>query len=148
MSVLRSNKDSVMAMLEAFVYDPLISWRLLVLPKYDFDKMENPDAEVNDSNIEVGPQATALQGASSVEGARLLDDSSEPYVEVAVPKSLAVAASMAAAAGRRLSKALSMSDSERKSLDAYPAAAEDSLNARLVLQYHIQCVVPPPYTCA
>lgn len=29
MSVLRENRDSVMAMLEAFVYDPLISWRLL-----------------------------------------------------------------------------------------------------------------------
>ena len=29
MNVLRDNKDSVMAMLEAFVYDPLISWRLL-----------------------------------------------------------------------------------------------------------------------
>ena len=26
---MRHNRDSVMAMLEAFVYDPLISWRLL-----------------------------------------------------------------------------------------------------------------------
>lgn len=29
MRVLRSEKDSVMAMLEAFVHDPLINWRLL-----------------------------------------------------------------------------------------------------------------------
>ena len=29
MRVLRENKDSLMAMLEAFVYDPLINWRLL-----------------------------------------------------------------------------------------------------------------------
>ena len=29
MAVLRDNKDSLLAMLEAFVYDPLISWRLL-----------------------------------------------------------------------------------------------------------------------
>jgi hypothetical protein len=29
MRVLRDNRDSLMAMLEAFVYDPLISWRLL-----------------------------------------------------------------------------------------------------------------------
>ncbi len=29
MSILRDNRDSVMAMLEAFVYDPLISWRLM-----------------------------------------------------------------------------------------------------------------------
>lgn len=28
MRVLRENKDSLMAVLEAFVYDPLISWRL------------------------------------------------------------------------------------------------------------------------
>ena len=28
MTVLRDNKDSLMAMLEAFVYDPLINWRL------------------------------------------------------------------------------------------------------------------------
>jgi phosphatidylinositol kinase/protein kinase (PI-3 family) len=29
MRMLRENKDSLMAMLEAFVYDPLINWRLL-----------------------------------------------------------------------------------------------------------------------
>jgi len=29
MNVLRSNKESLMAVLEAFVYDPLINWRLL-----------------------------------------------------------------------------------------------------------------------
>jgi FKBP12-rapamycin complex-associated protein len=31
MGVLRKNKDSVMAMLEAFVHDPLINWRLMQL---------------------------------------------------------------------------------------------------------------------
>lgn len=29
MNVLRKNKDSLMAVLEAFVYDPLLNWRLL-----------------------------------------------------------------------------------------------------------------------
>ena len=29
MKVLRDNKDSVMAVLEAFVYDPLLNWWLL-----------------------------------------------------------------------------------------------------------------------
>lgn len=33
MSVLRDNSSSLVAMLEAFVYDPLISWRLADLPK-------------------------------------------------------------------------------------------------------------------
>lgn len=37
MRVLRDNKDSVMAVLEAFVYDPLINWRLManLSPKQD-----------------------------------------------------------------------------------------------------------------
>lgn len=30
MAVLRGNKDSLMAVLEAFVYDPLLNWRLVV----------------------------------------------------------------------------------------------------------------------
>ena len=29
MEVLRSHRDSVMAVLEAFVYDPLLNWRLM-----------------------------------------------------------------------------------------------------------------------
>ena len=29
MGVLRSHQDSLMAMLEAFIHDPLIKWRLL-----------------------------------------------------------------------------------------------------------------------
>src|SRR4051812_46726315 len=33
MRVLRTNKESVTAMLEAFVYDPLINWRLLHTPE-------------------------------------------------------------------------------------------------------------------
>ena len=32
MTVMRDNKDSLLAMLEAFVYDPLVSWRLLCQP--------------------------------------------------------------------------------------------------------------------
>jgi FKBP12-rapamycin complex-associated protein len=33
MRVLRGNRESVMAVLEAFVYDPLINWRLLKTTK-------------------------------------------------------------------------------------------------------------------
>lgn len=32
MKVLRENKDSLMAVLEAFVYDPIINWRLITSP--------------------------------------------------------------------------------------------------------------------
>jgi FKBP12-rapamycin complex-associated protein len=31
MAVLRLNKESLMAVLEAFVYDPLINWRLMAV---------------------------------------------------------------------------------------------------------------------
>ena len=39
MGVLRDKRDSLMAMLEAFVYDPLISWRLLS-PQKDGNNIE------------------------------------------------------------------------------------------------------------
>jgi phosphatidylinositol kinase/protein kinase (PI-3 family) len=32
MRVLRDNKESLMAVLEAFVYDPLINWKLQLTP--------------------------------------------------------------------------------------------------------------------
>merc|ERR1712185_25769 len=41
MGMLRNNKDSVLAMLEAFVHDPLINWRLL--------RDNGPDATNEDS---------------------------------------------------------------------------------------------------
>eukprot|EP01103_Thecamoeba_quadrilineata_P007525 TRINITY_DN17389_c0_g1_i1.p1 TRINITY_DN17389_c0_g1~~TRINITY_DN17389_c0_g1_i1.p1 ORF type:complete len:1008 (-),score=152.93 TRINITY_DN17389_c0_g1_i1:138-3029(-) len=43
MRVLRQNKDSLMAVLEAFVYDPLINWRLLnTLSPPDFSDVPAP----------------------------------------------------------------------------------------------------------
>ena len=54
MGVLRSNKDSVMAMLEAFVHDPLINWRLL-----------EPDGAGRD-----GERAAGRRGHDRVCGAR------------------------------------------------------------------------------
>mmetsp|Transcript_7922 Transcript_7922/g.11928 ORF Transcript_7922/g.11928 Transcript_7922/m.11928 type:complete len:2546 (+) Transcript_7922:104-7741(+) len=41
MRVLRDNKESVMAVLEAFVYDPLINWRLIDTRKKQKDSKEN-----------------------------------------------------------------------------------------------------------
>jgi len=42
MRVLRENKDSLMAVLEAFVYDPLINWRLITNPS---PKVDNKQAQ-------------------------------------------------------------------------------------------------------
>eukprot|EP00397_Hematodinium_sp_SG-2012_P000203 GEMP01000203.1.p1 GENE.GEMP01000203.1~~GEMP01000203.1.p1 ORF type:complete len:1732 (+),score=334.48 GEMP01000203.1:1967-7162(+) len=41
MTLMRDNKDAVMAMLEAFVYDPLITWRLLPRSKASGDRGED-----------------------------------------------------------------------------------------------------------
>lgn len=58
MRVLRENRDSVMAMLEAFVYDPLISWRLLA-------DGNNADilsvSRVNSGDDHVAPQRSPVE---------------------------------------------------------------------------------------
>ncbi|KAL7753608.1 phosphatidylinositol kinase- protein kinase tor1 [Sorochytrium milnesiophthora] len=45
MRVLRENKDSLMAVLEAFVYDPLINWRLMTNASPRVDKHKKSDYE-------------------------------------------------------------------------------------------------------
>ena len=54
MGVLRDNKDSLVAMLEAFVYDPLISWRLLEDQSSGGEptKAESPLASSEEEDIE------------------------------------------------------------------------------------------------
>jgi len=47
MRVLRDNKESLMAVLEAFVYDPLINWKLQLQP--------SPLAQ-NDAIVDTSPQ--------------------------------------------------------------------------------------------
>lgn len=43
MEVLRENRDSLMAVLEAFVYDPLIAWRL--------NATNQPGGRVNEGEV-------------------------------------------------------------------------------------------------
>ena len=49
MHVLRSNQDSLMAVLEAFVYDPLINWRLVT------DESENRSSSPNKQHESKNP---------------------------------------------------------------------------------------------
>ncbi|BFF94581.1 serine/threonine-protein kinase Tor [Drosophila madeirensis] len=65
MLVLRRNKDSLMAVLEAFVYDPLLNWRLL-----DVDKKGNDAAGANGgaagrggSGMQVGNSGDSLSNS-------------------------------------------------------------------------------------
>jgi len=48
MRVLRENKDSLMAVLEAFVYDPLLNWRLI-------DSMSSTEAHKYSETSFIGP---------------------------------------------------------------------------------------------
>lgn len=54
MTVLRRNKDSLMAVLEAFVYDPLLNWRLL-----DTTVDKSRRSKSNVTGTEGGASATA-----------------------------------------------------------------------------------------
>ena len=59
MTVLRNNKDSLLAVLEAFVYDPLLNWRLIETgPKQKKSKGNQPN----------GGLATAGGGAATANG--------------------------------------------------------------------------------
>ena len=62
MNVLRFNKDSVMAMLETFVHDPLINWRLL--NKREMVETNDPSlaATVNTSTMRDLPREMEVNG--------------------------------------------------------------------------------------
>ncbi|XP_052868920.1 serine/threonine-protein kinase Tor isoform X2 [Anopheles cruzii] len=52
MNVLRRNKDSLMAVLEAFVYDPLLNWRLLEADRLRRSKNATTDIEGTSGSID------------------------------------------------------------------------------------------------
>jgi FKBP12-rapamycin complex-associated protein len=60
MQVLRDNKESLLAVLEAFVYDPLINWRLMQQdqePPRTEDPGEDPDRAAELARAAAHPQA-------------------------------------------------------------------------------------------
>lgn len=57
MRVLRDNKESLMAVLEAFVYDPLINWKLQLQP--------SPTA-INDSVVDASQQQPMVSVADGI----------------------------------------------------------------------------------
>ena len=72
MLVLRSNKDSVMAMLEAFVHDPLINWRLLqkadtndAAKERDMPAQEAGDNHIHSANSEISNVDSKLEHLST-----------------------------------------------------------------------------------
>ncbi|KAG6466858.1 hypothetical protein ZIOFF_075342 [Zingiber officinale] len=66
MQVLRTNKDSVMAMMEAFVHDPLINWRL-----FNFNEVPQVSTYVNVQPVVNGDESTLNRELSQpLRGAR------------------------------------------------------------------------------
>lgn len=67
MRVLRDNKESLMAVLEAFVYDPLINWRLLTNkdnPAQDTTKAKDKASEMFEDNTKVTAESALKVGRS------------------------------------------------------------------------------------
>ena len=94
MAVLRGNKDSVMAMLEAFVHDPLINWRLLNTTAPGENANEYTGAgvmtmsAVHTSSNAPTPAATPGPGdKGSSKGTSPGPDSAEPSPHVTPPTS-------------------------------------------------------------
>jgi len=87
MRVLRTNKESVMAVLEAFVYDPLINWRLLQTKVSRLH--ENPDQkdDIDDDDKVLSEESAALLGD---ETDHTQDKDKESGSEVLNKKALAV----------------------------------------------------------
>jgi FKBP12-rapamycin complex-associated protein len=57
MSVLRQNKDSLMAMLEVFLYEPLVSWRILAAENAAPSHSEEGEEFIRDRIHAKGPEA-------------------------------------------------------------------------------------------
>ena len=123
------------------MYDPLISWRLLVLPQFEFDRIDNPETDIHDSIAEVDTPSEMIRVANdSDEGAQLLDDSDNHNKDIAsgVPKSVAIAASMAATMDPRRRQSVvgplpTFSDPDNPSEENPAVVQEDNLNARYAL---------------
>lgn len=65
MTVLRESRDSLVAMLEAFVYDPLISWRLV-------DLSNNADAGISLGADEIRAVSSKTLSSNPLEGASVM----------------------------------------------------------------------------
>lgn len=128
MTVLRENRDSLVAMLEAFVYDPLISWRLVGLgsggdASGQPSKAKNLDSASNDgaeSVPKVPPTPTAV-GASVLHESiaeEVDEDSEEP--DEHTPRAPGRFGSLARAS---LSERLNASKSLQRNIDSNVAAS-------------------------
>ena len=72
MTVLRNNKDSLMAVLEAFVYDPLLNWRLIETGNKSKKAKEKAATTAPSTSSSTAPGAGA-EATAEASSANLLD---------------------------------------------------------------------------
>jgi len=97
MQVLRENKDSVMAVLEAFVYDPLLNWRLMDTPKGKRSKgrsesysTQNETNDILESFEMSRDRPRKQQKEATAEQPRLADDDENTKPEALNKKALQI----------------------------------------------------------
>ncbi|XP_074653906.1 serine/threonine-protein kinase mTOR-like [Tubulanus polymorphus] len=78
MEVLRENKDSVMAVLEAFVYDPLLNWRLMDTGGTKQKRSKSRSDSFSTSQCGTDELAVSVDTNSSDKSASYEDGSSQP----------------------------------------------------------------------
>jgi phosphatidylinositol kinase/protein kinase (PI-3 family) len=83
MTVLRESRDSLVAMLEAFVYDPLISWRLVGLSNTDTN---GDDTGLGADEIRAASSKT-LSSRNPLEGANVMSAMSGVPIDLASSRS-------------------------------------------------------------
>ncbi|ORX99768.1 PtdIns-3-kinase tor2 [Basidiobolus meristosporus CBS 931.73] len=88
MRVLRENKESLMAVLEAFVYDPLINWRLLTTPSPHQDPRQ-PASSVSE-NVEDGFSRTVPSSRRMIQSEYAQEEEPSNNPEVLNQKALNV----------------------------------------------------------
>lgn len=86
MRVLRENRDSLMAMLEAFVYDPLISWRLLA-------QAETSESTTRANSEDIGNPRSPIEDIANSSSAALHSDHGSDSLELS-PKRPMIASSV------------------------------------------------------
>lgn len=131
MRVLRGNKESLMAVLEAFVYDPLINWRLLAPttaspPGGAKPRDSSDNALTNDDN-----DAVAMNASSSValSASSQLSRSAETRATTAAANSAANVAFTSDAGAAALALAAASADADTFG-DEGPGAMPEVLNER------------------
>eukprot|EP00007_Cunea_sp_BSH-02190019_P005820 CAMPEP_0174239676 /NCGR_PEP_ID=MMETSP0417-20130205/15613_1 /TAXON_ID=242541 /ORGANISM="Mayorella sp, Strain BSH-02190019" /LENGTH=2416 /DNA_ID=CAMNT_0015318639 /DNA_START=113 /DNA_END=7359 /DNA_ORIENTATION=+ len=97
MRVLRQNRQSLMAVLEAFVYDPLVNWRLLAANDHSPEQLAGEENVVAESADDGSDVPSSLGGISTPTDASSLSDNS-PVSQSLMGRGAAMSVSSASSA--------------------------------------------------